>query len=228
MHDGHDFVAKSNGSNGTVDYLVFLDSRGVSSRYEGSLAHQLISQITLDGGSYLLVCRPLELTTWATLINFMALNNLKPLKIVTNMGFVDFTPKKLTVLHDAEQQVDYLIGKGVAKSLFTETYCSSSGEEIALYSMSYSDEYRKRVEQITRQIPTIIINTPIVDEGIILERMRPHAFYMALADSNAFNHAIENAQIVDLPPFDASLTYDAVHYTREGNKIIFDMIKECL
>ncbi len=35
------------------------------------------------------------MTTWATLINFLKLNqNIKFKYLITNMGFNDFTPKK--------------------------------------------------------------------------------------------------------------------------------------
>jgi len=228
LHDGHDFVCRSNAVNGIADYIIFLDSRGISSKFDGSLAQKLTKHIAQSGGKYLLLCRPLELTTWATLINFMAVNKVNPSRIVTNMGFVDFTPKKVTVLQDAVQQVDYMVGQSVATSLFVQMDLSSSGEEIALYSMSYGDAYRERIEDIVKQIPTLIINTPIVDAAISLERKRPKAFYAALADSNEFNHSITGAKVVDLPHFDELLTYDAVHYTQQGHDVIFDQIKQCL
>jgi len=228
LHDGHDFVVKSNAENGNVDYLFFFDSRGISSKYEGSLAEKLITQIAHSGLRYLLVCRPLELTTWATFMNFMAVNKLNPVKIVTNMGFVDFTPKKQVILQDAVQQVEFLFGPAVAASVFTQTYLSASGEEIDLYSMCYGEDYRKRIASIAKQIPTLVINTPMVDKEIILERNRPNAFYSALADSNAFNHSIESARVVDLPDFDGLSTYDGVHYTQLGNNLIFEVIRAYL
>jgi hypothetical protein len=228
LHDGHDFVVKSNAKTHAVDYLIFLDSRGISCKFEGSLADKLISQITLSGFSYLLVCRPIELTTWATLINFMVINTLNPGKIISNMGFVDFTPKKLAILEDAIEQVEFTIGKGVATSMFVEAYISSSGEGIDLYSMSYSEEYKKAIECITNKIPTVIINTPIVAEDIDIERKRPHSFYVGLAIAKEFNQTIKTAQLVDIPDFDELLTYDAVHSTQQGNEVIFEKIKDYL
>ena len=228
LHDGHDFVVKSNAKSSTVDYLVFLDSRGISREFEGSLADKLITQIAQIGGSYLLVCRPLELTTLATLINFMAISTVKPAKIITNMGFVDFTPKKKAILEDAMQQVNFIIGKGIATAGFAEVFVSSACEKIDLYSMSYADVFKKSIENITIQIPTVIINTPIVDQNIKLERKRPHTFFTALADSAEFNRAITGAQIVDFPHFYEILTYDAVHYTQHGNEAIFEKIKAYL
>lgn len=228
LHDGHDFVVKSNAKSYTVDYLIFLDSRGISRKFEDSLADKLITQIALNGASYLLVCRPLELTTWATLINFMAINILKPAKIITNMGFVDFTPKKMTVLEDSVAQVEFAIGKGVATSVFAEAYLSSSGENIDLYSMSYSEKYKKAIECVTSKTPTVIINTPFVSEDIDIERKRPHAFFTSLAHSIDFNRAITDAQVVGLPIFDEKFTYDGVHYTPQGNDVAFGAIKNYL
>jgi hypothetical protein len=228
LHSGHDFVVKSNAKSYTVDFLIFLDSRGISRNFEDSLADKLITQIALNGASYLLVCRPLELTTWATLINFMAINTLNSAKIITNMGFVDFTPKKLAVLEDAKEQVEFAVGKGVATSVFAEAYISSSGENIDLYSMSYSDDYKKSIEFITNKTSTLIINTPIVTESIDIERKRPHTFFSSLAHSANFNRAITGVKIVDLPTFDEKLTYDGVHYTSQGNDVVFGEIKNYL
>ena len=226
LHDGYDFVVRSNSRSDTLDYLIFLDSRGISRGFEGSIADKLITQIAQGGGTYLLLCRPLELTTWATLINFIVINKLNLSKIVTNMGFVDFTPKKLSTLQDAVQQVDFFIGKDVANSCFVQSFESSSGEMIPLYSMCYGDTYRKSIETIAKRLPTLIVNTPLVDDGIRIDRKRPHAFFSALANSNEFNRSINGAQVVDLPHFDETLTYDAVHYPTLGNEVIFDSIKD--
>jgi len=227
LNTGSDFLVKCNARDNKIDELVFLDSRGVGRELNGSLADKIITRIDLNS-SYVMVCRPLELTTWATLSNFIALNSIKPRKIITNMGFVDFTPKKLNLLEDAIKQVDYIIGKKVAKSIFEDNYVSSTGEVIKLYLMMYSQQYKQSIENIVRNIRTVIVNTPIVDQGINIQRTRPQAFFKGLALSAAFNQSIMGAQVVNLPLFDETLTYDAVHYTTLGNEMIFNMIKEYL
>jgi len=227
FNTGLDFQIMSNAKGNEVDELVFLDSRGIGREFRGSLAEKIITRTDLNG-SYVMVCRPLELTTWATLVNFMALNSIKPRKIITNMGFVDFTPKKPNLLDDAVEQVNYIIGKEVANSIFAENYISSTGEIIGLYKMTYSNKYKQSIEYIVRNIPTVIINTPIVEEGIDIKRVRPHAFFTSLAQSEAFNQSIRGAQVVNLPFFDETLTYDAVHYTTLGNEVIFNVIKTYL
>lgn len=226
LNDGHDFVIRSNGGRDVLDYLLFLDSRGISREFAGSLADRLVAQISPRGARYLLLCRPLELTTWATLINFITFNKLNPAKIVTNMGFVDFTPKKQSVLQNAIQQVEFFVGRDVAESYFLQNFVSSTGEEIPLYSMSYGGVYRKCIESIVVRQPTVIINTPLVDPGIRIERERPRVFFSALADSNEFNRSICGVQVVDIPDFDETLTCDAVHYTSRGNEVIFDKVKD--
>jgi hypothetical protein len=225
LHAGRDFDVRSNGGRGKLDYLIFLDSRGVSGGFEGSLADKLTGWISGAGGYYLSLCRPLELTTWATLINFITLNRLNPAQIVTNMGFVDFTPKKQSILEDAIRQVEFLVGKGVAKSYALQHIVSSRGDEIPLYSMAYDGTYRQCIESTVVRQPTVVINSPLVDPEIRVERLRPSSFFFALTESNEFNRSINGAQVVDLPDFDESLTYDAVHYTSRGNEVIFDAIK---
>jgi hypothetical protein len=226
LHDGHDFVIEANTANEVFDYLVFFDSRGISRQFDNSLADKLISKIVSMGKSYLLVCRPLELTIWATLIGFLSINRLNPAKIITNMGFVDFTPKKQSILQDAVLQVELAVGKNVAASFFVEDYLSSGREQLMpLYSMQYGKDYRLAIEAIAAQQPLVIINTPLTDTGIAIEKRRPSAFFPAQAESNEFNRSINGAQVIDLPNFDETLTYDAVHYTSLGNEVIFERLK---
>ena len=94
-----------------------------------------------------------------------------------------------------------------------------------LYSMRYGDAYRVSIEAIASRQAMMIINTPLTDPGIVIGRKRPHAFFQAQAESNEFNRSINGAQVIDLPDFDLTLTYDAVHYTHRGNDVIFDRIK---
>ncbi len=227
LHNGHDFAVLSNSDDVNVDYLLFLDSRGVSREFKQSLADKLITEISRLGKTYILICRPLELTIWATLIGFLKINKINPKKIITNMGFVDFTPKKQSILQDAVGQVELVLGKGVAKTSFTENYISADNS-ISLYSVHYSERYQLAIEDIARQHELVIINTPLVNENIVIERKRPASFFAAQIESNKFNHSISRAQIIDLPDFDESLTYDAVHYTSCGNELIFNKVKDYL
>lgn len=226
LNDGHDFVVHSNAKRGRFDYLIFLDSRGVSREFNNSLGHRLISKISQMKKTYLLICRPLNLTIWPTLIGFLACNKISPEKIITNMGFVDFTPKKRSVLKDAIHQVENTVGKDVAIAKFIEYY--GVDKKMPLYSITYDDRYRYAVEKISRSYEMIVINTPLTRPGIKIEKKRSSSFFTAQEESNQFNRSIHSSFVIDFPEFDESMTYDAVHYTDLGNEYIFEKIQHYL
>jgi hypothetical protein len=228
LHFGHDFIIKSNAKSTIFDYLIFFDSRGVSREFNGSLADKVTNKLNAIGKTYLLVCRPLELTIWATLISFLKLNQLKVEKIITNMGFVDFTPKKLSILINASEQVEAAIGPDIVDYYFIEEIVSPAGEIIPLYAMRYTLAYKNAVESLAMTHSMIVINTPPVSPSIPLERSRPNSFFLSQAVSNKFNRKIHGAHVIDFPYFDKALTYDAVHYTPLGNEIIFEKVKDLL
>jgi len=129
LHDGHDRLLRANCTRDALEVLLFLDSRGVGAQFSGSLAERILTRMHATRG-YLAVCRPLEMTTWATLFNFLSINALQPRQIITNMGFVDFTPKKQTILADAVQQVEARMGVGLARSQFVEEYLVAGGDKL--------------------------------------------------------------------------------------------------
>jgi hypothetical protein len=228
LHDGYDFVVCSNAEHRAIDYLLFLDSRGIGRAFEHSLADKLIDKISQLDKTYLLICRPLELTVWATLVGFLAQNKLNPNKIITNMGFVDFTPKKQSILEDVVRQVNTVVGREVATAYLVEQYFSSGGSVVPLFAMHYEDAYRCAIEALAKRHALVILNSPLVDSGIVIQRKRPDSFFPALADSNAFNHSITGAKVVDLPIFDETHTYDAVHFTCRGNELAFERLQDYL
>lgn len=225
-----DFLLRANDAGPAPDVLAFFDSRGVGGGYAGSIAERLVNLFAAGAGarSYLLVCRPLELTTWATLLNFLAANQLEPRQVVTNMGFVDFTPKKQSILDDAVRQVETLLGPNAAGAQFVEQHASSGGDDIPLYSMNYGDGYRQVIETLAASRPLLVVNTPAVSRDIRVPRQRPASFFDALEEGNEFNRSIRGATILDPPRFDERHTYDAVHYTDAGNELIYDKIREHL
>lgn len=223
LNEGHDFLINSNCKREDLDILIFLDSRGISAQFEDSLAERL--EKYFSDSPYLIMCRPLELTTWVSLYNFIKINNLSPKKIITNMGFVDFTPKKQVILDDVLKQIEALIGPAHARSYIVEDYLASSGEVIPLYCVEYSEAYRRKIMDIIGSTPTIIINTPLLKKDIKIKRQRPHSFYTSLSKTNEFNHSLGASYVVDVSLFDENQTYDGVHYTNEGNEIIFSRLK---
>jgi len=226
IHKGKDLIVQSNNSRLDPDYLFFFDSRGAGQSTTCSLSKMFVHYA--EDTSYVLVCRPLHMTIWATLINFFKHNKLNPKIIITNMGFVDFTPKKKDLLLDSIKQVDYAIGYGNAKSHFTEQYQLSNGDKTDLHSVVYSDKYKAAIELLANQYKIVVLNTPPVERKINIERDRPSSFFDGIEEANNFNNAILGVDIVNPPLFDETLTYDAVHYTDEGNKIIFNLLREHL
>jgi hypothetical protein len=224
LHDGYDRVLQSNGGGTSPDVLLFLDSRGISKQFEQSLADRLIQLMESKAQTFLLICRPLELTTWATLYNFMKINSIRPSLLITNMGFVDFTPKKQSILEGSIQQIEAVMGVNMAQVVFVEEHFLSTVDVIPLFSMKYEKPYRSHIESIVARQSTLIINTPLVKRNIAIERVRPSSFFDSLERTKQFNESISGAQIIDIPLFDETMTYDAVHYTNLGNEVIFDLI----
>jgi len=228
LYKGSDSLVLSNCSNHSPDVLLFFDSRGISTKYKGSLVNRIIDHYVQLKKTYLLIVRPLELTTWATFANFMVINNIVPGKIITNMGFVDFTPKKKSVLQDALQQAEYYAGKDCSVFEFKCNYKLSSGMVEPLYGMNYRRCFVKEIEKLLFNHEIIVVNTPLVRRDINIERSRPNSFFEGLLFSNEFNNGIGIGQVVDLPLFDEKFTYDAVHYTNDGNAKIFKIVKKIL
>jgi len=230
LHRGHDFAASSNSDSSQFDALVWLDSRGVSRQLESSLVAQIIEKIESKKMSYLMVCRPLELTMWSTLMNFMKVNRISPGRIITNMGMVDFTPKKKTLLDDAVDQVAYSFGKDAVRKEYVGRYAGADGEMIMLYAMRYSSAYIDALVELVSKQDTLIINTPLVSSNINISRRRPESFYEGLEMTVDFNRALRRggAVVIEPPAFDDRLTYDAVHYTDAGNTILYNLIERYL
>ncbi len=226
LNSGHDFLVKSNISGTVFDFLIFLDSRGISRQYEGSIAEQITTLLSASGKTYLVICRPLECTTWATLINFILTNKITVSSIVTNLGFVDFTPKKLRISEDVINQAQFAVGENVACATFSTWYEASSDERIELFSLTYSESYKRAIEKLTLFAAIIVINTPIVDQTLVFARKRPTEFYAGLEQAALFNRSLRTIELVELPAFDTVLTYDAVHYTQAGNDLIVERLKQ--
>ena len=226
LHKGEDAIIRSNSSCLEPDYLFFFDSRGVGQSNFDSLSQKLIDQV--NNCTYLLICRPLHMTIWATLVNFMKSSRLNPQKIITNMGFVDFTPKKESLLLDSINQVNYAIGEGNAEPVFKEQYILANGETTDLYTVKYSNKYKVSIEELVSRHSTVVINTPPVRLDIGIDRIRPPSFFDGIQQGNEFNSSISGVKIVNPTLFDESMTYDAVHYTEKGSNTVFNLIRKYL
>jgi len=225
---GSDNFIASNSIDKSIDYLVFMDSRGLTGELSCSLVGKIITEITGLDKTYLVIVRPLELTTWATLLNFYVLNDLTFKNLITNMGFVDFTPKKKSICDDSIKQLERCVGNGEAVAVGIERYGSLDNRDIELYSIEYSEKYRLMVQDIVSKQRTIIINTPQVPKDIKIERARPKSFFSAILEGNSFNLALADTIMIEADGFDESHTFDAVHYTVIGAEKIMKLLRKFL
>lgn len=223
FYSGADYFIRANSNDNNIDYLIFLDSRGISKGFNESLVKSILE--CLEEKKYIAICRPLNLTTWATLYNFLSVNSICPNTIITNMGFVDFTPKKKSLLDEAIAQVEFRLGSKVTQVVFQENYRLNSGLTEKLHSIVYSRKYLQCVQEIADRSHLIVLNTPGVKSDISIPRDRPAAFFSGIELSNQFNRQITDANVLDFGGFDIEQTYDGVHYTVAGNKIIMDKLK---
>ncbi len=228
LNERHDFSIVCNGSVREIDTLLFFDSRGISKQFENSLVDQIITNLP-SSHTFLLVSRPLEITTWMTLYNFILINKIIPKRIITNMGFVDFTPKKMSVIEKSICQYDFFFSKDDASIIFLEKYLTKCDGVIDLYQHAYPQKFYFALENLLNSFNTLILNTPLLVSGFIFERDRPLSFLDSLLLTNNFNHSLKiTGTVVDFNAFDNSKSYDGVHYTDKGNAHILDCIKKYL
>ncbi|MBF0245874.1 MAG: hypothetical protein HQL31_11505 [Planctomycetes bacterium] len=221
LYEGRDSVVKANGPLGEVKVILFFDSRGVSSEWNGSLLKLLMEYYQTT--TYLAIARPLEMTTWATLYNFLCLNEFSPELLITNVGIVDFTPKKHLLCQTMMDQIRFGGDDGELSPQFLENYRLANGRQEPLYSVPYLEPYRQQLQRLLLTLPLLAIKTPVVDPSIVIERKRPASFFSQLAKTNEFIDSL-GCPTVELGCFDERLTYDAVHWTPMGNRFVFDKV----
>jgi len=171
------------------DYLVITDSRGGMTKdliFNNSFLFKLKSLFCIKNQTYLILSRPKYLTVFATLINFIKLNpNLKFKNLVTNLGFVDCTPKKQGNVDDILTQISQFSS---SKNLIIEheKYELSNGKQELLKSIEYTKEYIKELKNFFNKKfeKYYFINTPLVSEDITIERKRPKSFFAQLYKTN--------------------------------------------
>ncbi len=224
FHDGHDFLIATNGSPNKLDYLVFLDSRGISEKYEGSVAESITKAIS--GSGFLVVCRPLEITTWATFRNFMVLNNfVQPKVVITNLGGSDFMPKNLPTTRDTICQAEFALDGAKCGCRLIEKHMSSTGELIDLYIVDYPAAYREELRRMLAKLYCIAIKSPRLRKETEFSRKRPESFYVQLERSNTFIDSLGCAKVIELGYFDNTFTYDGVHWTAKGNELVMSKLR---
>jgi len=221
LHSGHDYFLQSNCSPESARIICFFDSRGVSAAFASSLVKMFVDLFKKE--NYLVVCRPLDLTTWATLTNFIKLNTLHSDLLITNVGMVDCTPKKQNLCIDMIEQIEYAF-----KGCKLDTYrlghgILSDGQKAPLFSINYPDQYIDYMKQVFESVQLLAIKTPLVNQNIRIDRLRPACFFSQLEKSNQLIDEL-GFKALDLGWFDKRMTYDAVHWTQEGNEFVFNEV----
>ena len=215
----------SNISN-NYDLLIFTDSKGTSI---GDCANkewtiQIINNFKLNKKTFLFISRPKEITTFFTLLNFLKLNKIKFQNLISNVGFVDFTPKKEEFIDDIITQnpfKNYKINKYVLCD-----YTLNSGETVKLYSINYLNLSKEISELLGKKFNKIfLIETFDFKSDIKIKRKRPLKFFTQLNEGNKFIKLIcsQSNQFLfvnvnnKLPKNGNTFSYDAVHFTQNGH-----------
>jgi phosphoglycolate phosphatase-like HAD superfamily hydrolase len=220
-----------------IDYLVFFDSRGLTTdedNWKETVLMKIIDELKKQQKTFVVISRPKNTTIFQTLLNFLENNNLKFNNLLSNLGFVDFTPKKYDVVQDMLSQIE---NKKFITTIKSESYKLSSGKHTELYEMIYSDDYikyiKKYIEDNFKKI--FLVNTPLVDKNIKIERIRPNSFFKNLNKTNDFIDILceeKNIEKVNISNIlfekkeALKFTNDAVHYTQIGHQKISKIIRE--
>lgn len=218
----------------SFDYLIFVDSRGLvinENTYENSYLHKLMEFLDSVNSSYICISRPKNLTVYATLYNFLILNNFFNFKnLITNLGFVDCTPKKESNIDDIEEQINENIAIRFDKAE-QEYYMLNNGEQEMLKTLLYSDKY---IDEIANMLNSkfnklYFINTPEISINMSFKRKRPNSFFAQLEKTNELIELIikrieKPLNLIDIK--NLSSTYDGVHFDKMGHEKIFTELKE--
>lgn len=223
-------------NNGThfFNYLIFVDSRGLvinEGSFENSYLFKIMQFLENSKKSYVCISRPKNLTVFATLYNFLLLNPTLTFKnLITNLGFVDCTPKKEENIRDIQLQINEHMNIEL-NQLAQENYLLLNGQYEMLKTLSYNEKYTFEIARLLNQRFTELyfITTPIIDHAVHFERKRPNSFFLQLHKTNELiAQIIEKIKhpvtLLDIKNLDS--TYDGVHFDRIGHQKVFTELKK--
>ncbi|MDQ1327740.1 MAG: hypothetical protein QG641_1023 [Candidatus Poribacteria bacterium] len=224
----------SNNKTRSFDYLIFVDSRGLvinESSFEHSYLFKIMQFLDNAKASYVCVSRPKNLTVFATLYNFLVLNPaLTFTNLITNLGFVDCTPKKEAHIQDIQLQINEHVSIELTQ-VVQENYLLLNGHYEMLKTLSYNEKYISEIARLLNERFTALyfIATPIITDVMNFERKRPNSFFLQLRKTNELlGRIIEKlkhpTKLLDVK--NATSTYDGVHFDRIGHEKIFTELKE--
>ena len=70
------------------------------------------------------------------------------------MGFVDFTPKKMSIIEKSVCQYDLFFDKRDAEIKFLEKYMTQNEGELSLYQQMYPEKFNSSTVHLEMIIPT--------------------------------------------------------------------------
>jgi hypothetical protein len=226
----HQFnVFSSDIKSNYFDYLVFLDSKGFNlSDPKSSWIFSLIKKYEKTNKSYLVITRVKELTTFFSLINFLNLNNIQFEKLITNVGFVDLTPKKYNFIEDIISQSPF--DDTIIKYKFLTNYFDEKKCPIKLYNIEIDKALAKMISNtLSKKFKQIyLIQTFEFNNSIKIERKRPDSFFFFLLETNKLLHRIadfnSNFKIINFELDEiknySEISFDAVHFTDYGHELV--------
>lgn len=223
----------------SYDVLVFADSRGsVSSEPETPCwTELLIDHLNKRGMTALCVTRPKVLTIAFSLVNFLRSNPLGLRSLVTNIGFVDLTPKKREYMDDIAVQNPFPIGSSRLKARELAPYRLSSGEVTSLFTFDYGALYKRLAQELEARFEyAMLIGTLEFGMDIPIPRERPADFFSQLHATNQwlFQMAQESKRLHFVQPIKypfsklPKVSFDAVHFTAFGHDAVFRGIREAV
>lgn len=229
LHDGSDFRISFSNVAKTYDFLFFFDSRGMRVSEGTPLVLMLEAAATKLGMSYISISRPMNLTTWVTLQNFLELNDFVFREVITNVGFVDFTPKKESILHELSTQ--FCRGEFQSmciEKIFLETFINDMGVQIDLFRNLYPPQFLLTCIATARRNKITLINTPSISTKFKFVRKRPKSFFSQIDVGNGFNKEVIggssiSSSLLEPGEFSKLETYDGVHYTEFGCRKMFQL-----
>ena len=236
------FMVSSDSHLREFDFLCFFDSRGSTLDEDKtySISGLLIEYFRSIGSTYFVVCRPLEITVFFSLFNFLHLNDYRARNLITNMGFVDFTPKKSEFIEDIQSQKALLFDNIKCKVECLEEYTLSDGSREVLRYLDINPCAHAFSNCLDKQFESIyLVKTPEFEPKCKFPRQRPDTFYSQLKKTNIFIDRIaelskkikpvnlsDNQDIFDNDYLEFS--YDGVHYTQFGHNFVFKKICESI
>jgi len=219
------------------DYFVYVDSKGSNLSFpKKSWVFNLIQKFIFSNKSYLIVSRPKELTTFFSLINFLNLNVITYNILITNVGFVDLTPKKLIFINDIILQNPF---KSISlKSKFLSKYFDEKNDPIDLHNIIINKQITILISDfISRKFKNVfLLESFEFDNSINIKRKRPDCFFKCLNKTNNLLFQLtnfnSNLNVIKFKTDEiinfSDVSFDAVHYTDFGHEIVYNKVIKSL